>query len=314
MVKVISTVKLREDMLQTINDEFDSFDFEYINGNDLTDGDRRRAEIYVTYGGDIKDRDVEHFTSLRWIMVMSAGVDDMPLDKLQGVKVTNATGIHRIQMTEYTVGLILNHYKNFTQLRRDQDNREWRGDAKTIEICGKEVHILGTGSIGSRLAEVLSTFGLQTVGYNTNGRVVPPFDENQPLEDLLLYLGSADIVVNILPSTEDTRQLLTTSHFKQMKDDAIFINIGRGDVVSDEVVLETLTGNYISHMILDVFNEEPLPSTHPFYQLDNITITPHASSKTSQYLERAFDIFIYNLKRYNDEKNMKNAVSHRKGY
>lgn len=245
---------------------------------------------------------------------MSAGVDNIPLKALKHIQITNATGIHRIQMAEYTLGLILNHYKNFTQLKKDQDSCEWRKNAKTEEIYGKEVHILGTGSIGSRLAEALNVFGLKTVGYNTDGRKVLPFDENYPLKYLTKYINKADILINILPSTEVTRNLLTAEHFKAMKDTGIFINIGRGDVISDDVIIETLNKKYIDHMILDVFNEEPLPGSHPFYQLDNITITPHASSKTDQYLERAFHIFINNIDAFSKGTDMVNQVDVSKGY
>lgn len=314
MARILSTVKLKAGMMEELKGKFGHHHFKYVHRKEVTDKDRNEADIFVTYGGDISQSDVKDFKNLKWLMVMSAGVDDLPLQELKDVQITNATGIHRIQMTEYTLGLILNHYKNFTQLKKDQEKHEWRKNAKTEEIYNKEVHILGTGSIGSRLAEVLNIFGLKTVGYNTDGRSIPPFHKNYAIDDLIKHIKSADILINILPSTQATRNLLTVNHFKHMKDDGIFINIGRGDVISDEVILETLKEEYISHMILDVFNEEPLPGDHPFYQLNNITITPHASSKTDQYLERAFQIFIDNLDAYDHNKDMINQVEHQKGY
>lgn len=314
MGRILSSVRLKEDMLNTLKADFPLWDFKYVSRKDITDADREEAEVYVTYGGDITSQDVLAFKKLKWLMVMSAGVDDVPLNELKHVPVTNATGIHRIQMTEYTLGLILNHYKNFTQLNKDQENKFWRKNAKTEEIYGKEVHILGTGSIGTRLAEAFNVLGLKTVGYNTNGREVAPFQETYPLSNLKETIHQADILINILPGTKETEYLLTAGHFKKMKDTSVFINIGRGNIMSDEEIIEVLRSQYISHMILDVFNTEPLPEDHPFYQLGNITITPHASSKTDQYLERAFSIFTENLKAFDEGAEMINQVSHDKGY
>lgn len=314
MGRILSSVRLKEDMLNTLKADFPLWDFKYVSRKDITDADREEAEVYVTYGGDITSQDVLAFKKLKWLMVMSAGVDDVPLNELKHVPVTNATGIHRIQMTEYTLGLILNHYKNFTQLNKDQENKFWRKNAKTEEIYGKEVHILGTGSIGTRLAEAFNVLGLKTAGYNTNGREVAPFQETYPLSNLKETIHQADILINILPGTKETEYLLTAGHFKKMKDTSVFINIGRGNIMSDEEIIEVLRNQYISHMILDVFNTEPLPEDHPFYQLGNITITPHASSKTDQYLERAFSIFRENLKAFDEGAEMINQVSHDKGY
>lgn len=314
MVNILSTVRLKEEMVTELEEKFQSYHFKHIKKDEITDEDRKEADIYVTYGGDMSDEEAEKFENLKWVMVMSAGVDDVPLSALRHVEITNATGVHRIQMTEYTIGLILNHFKNFTQLKKDQENHEWRNNAKTEEIFGKEVHILGTGSIGSRLAEIFNAFGLKTVGYNTNGREIQPFNETYPLDGLKETISQADILINILPGTQETYHLLQTDHFKLMKDDSIFLNIGRGNVISDDVIIETLNENYISHMILDVFNTEPLPADHPFYEMGNITITPHASSKTDRYLERAFHIFLSNLEAFDKDIEMINQVNHSRGY
>lgn len=314
MKNIVSTIKLPEKMVSRVKELLPEAEYEYISSKEISAEERGRAEIFITYGTDMAESHVEEFKNLKWIMVMSAGLEMMPLDKLDGVLITNATGIHKIQMTEYTIGLILSYYKDFNQLYEDQKAGHWRENAFTTELYDKQVHILGTGSIGSHLAQVLSAFGVNTVGYNTNGRAVEGFDRSHPLDDLMNHIGEADILINILPSTEATTGLLTKDHFHKMKDDSVFVNIGRGDIVPDEVLIEVLEEKIIGHLILDVFNKEPLESESPFYKYDNITITPHASSKTSGYIERAFDIFEHNLKHMEDTGKMENVIDINKGY
>lgn len=314
MKNIVSTIKLPEKMVSRVKELLPEAEYEYISSKEISAEERGRAEIFITYGTDMAESHVEEFKNLKWIMVMSAGLEMMPLDKLDGVLITNATGIHKIQMTEYTIGLILSYYKDFNQLYEDQKAGYWRENAFTTELYDKQVHILGTGSIGSHLAQILSAFGVNTVGYNTNGRAVEGFDRSHPLDDLMNHIGEADILINILPSTEATTGLLTKDHFHKMKDDSVFVNIGRGDIVPDEVLFEVLEEKIIGHLILDVFNKEPLESESPFYKYDNITITPHASSKTSGYIERAFDIFEHNLKHMEDTGKMENVIDINKGY
>jgi phosphoglycerate dehydrogenase-like enzyme len=314
MENIVSTINLPEKMVSRIKELLPDAEYEYISSKEISAEERGRAEIFITYGTDMTESHVEEFENLKWIMVMSAGLEMMPLDKLDGVLITNATGIHKIQMTEYTIGLILSYYKGFNQLYEDQKVGHWRKNAFTTELYDKQVHILGTGSIGSHLAQVLSAFGVNTVGYNTNGRAVEGFDRLHPLDDLMDHIGEADILINILPSTEATTGLLTMDHFHKMKGDSVFVNIGRGDITPDEVLIKVLEEKIIGHLILDVFNEEPLDSDSPFYKYDNITITPHASSKTSGYIERAFDIFEHNLKHMEDTGKMENVIDINKGY
>src|SRR5699024_3853543 len=147
----------------------------------VTDRGREWADIFVTYGSDLRAEDMQAFKNLEWVLVMSAGRDDLPLREMEGRHITNAKGIHNIQMTEYTMGLVLNCYKESRQLNLEQDRSYWRKQAVTEEIYGKTVHILGTGSIGSHLAGVLKAFGTETPGYNTKGREVENFDRTHPV-------------------------------------------------------------------------------------------------------------------------------------
>ncbi|GAB3059883.1 D-2-hydroxyacid dehydrogenase [Salinicoccus sesuvii] len=314
MKRILSTVNLRSHMIEEMHQKHPELEYQFKKSSEVTDDDREWSEIFITYGGNVTKKDVEAFRNLKWIMVMSAGLDDLPLADLTHVHITNAKGIHKIQMAEYTVGLLLSYYKNFNQLRIDQNEAYWRKNAKTEEMHGKSVHLLGTGSIGSHLAEVMRIFGTEVVGYNTTGHKVEGFDRTYAIGELKQHISDADIVINILPSTAETRGMLEVDIFEEMKKSAVFVNIGRGDIMNDETISKVLEKSLIRHMILDVFNQEPLPADHVFYTYDNLTITPHASSKTEGYLERGFDIFAYNLQHIEDFQSMKNIIDNDRGY
>lgn len=310
-MNITSTVKLREEMIEKIDGEYN---YIYVEKENMTGKIKAETDIFVTYGGDLTDGEAEQFENLKWVHVMSAGIDEIPKEIFDKAIVTNSTGIHKIPMTEFAVGLLLQYYKNFNQLHEAQNKKEWITYSRSEELYGKEAHILGTGSIGSHLAKALQIFGVRTVGYNTNGRLIEGFDQTHAISELNSQIGSADIMVNILPSTRETTNFLQTATFKAMKDEAVFLNIGRGTVMTDEVLIEVLEQKYIAHVLSDVFNEEPLPADSPLYTFDNLTITPHCSAKTRMYNFRAFDIFTFNLERMNNESEMKNVIDYNKGY
>ena len=310
-MNITSTVKLREEMIEKIDGEYN---YLYVEKENMTGKIKAETDIFVTYGGDLTDGEAEQFENLKWVHVMSAGIDEIPKEIFDKAIVTNSTGIHKIPMTEFAVGLLLQYYKNFNQLHEAQNKKEWISYSRSEELYGKEAHILGTGSIGSHLAKALQIFGVRTVGYNTNGRLIEGFDQTHAISELNSQIGSADIMVNILPSTRETTNFLQTATFKAMKDEAVFLNIGRGTVMTDEVLIEVLEQKYIAHVLSDVFNEEPLPADSPLYTFDNLTITPHCSAKTRMYNFRAFDIFTFNLERMNNESEMKNVIDYNKGY
>ncbi|HJG33367.1 MAG TPA: D-2-hydroxyacid dehydrogenase [Jeotgalicoccus aerolatus] len=310
-MNITSTVKLKEYMTEKINEEYK---YLYVEKENMTDEIKAATDIFVTYGGDLNEGEAARFKNLKWVHVMSAGIDEIPKDIFDKAAVTNSTGIHKIPMTEFAVGLLLQYYKKFSVLNEAQKNNEWITYSKSEELYGKEAHILGTGSIGSHLAKTLQVFGVKTTGYNTNGRSIEGFDQTYPIEELNQRIQTADMMVNILPSTPSTTNFLQTDTFKVMKEDAVFLNIGRGTVMSDDVLIEVLEEKYIAHILSDVFNEEPLTQDSPLYNYDNLTITPHCSAKTSMYIVRAFDIFLDNLKHIDSPLDMQNVIDYNKGY
>lgn len=309
---VLSTINLPDKYIEDMKNE--GLTYKYVKSAELTEADLNEAEIMISYGSKIDFEHSEELTRIKWLHVMSAGMDEVPKEVYDKCVVTNSSGIHKIQMAEYAVGLILQYYKNLNQAYENQKAHIWERNLKSEEIYGKTAFILGTGNIGTRLAKLLSAFDVKVVGFNTSGREVEHFEKTLPIIELKNRLGEADIVVNILPSTKETRGMLDTSMFEAMKDSSVFLNIGRGDIMTDETMIDVLKNRTIRHMLLDVFNEEPLKEDSIFFEFDNITITPHASSKTSEYIPRAYKIFKENLHNLKNNEEMFNVVTFEKGY
>ncbi|WP_217589734.1 D-2-hydroxyacid dehydrogenase [Lentibacillus saliphilus] len=255
------------------------------------------ADVLVTYGEDLTESDIDKAVKLRWIMVISAGLERMPLHAIQkrDILVTNARGIHKVPMAEYVISMLLQVYRQEKQLIHNERNHIWDKSLRMQEISGRTMLIVGTGAIGQEVARLAKAFHMTTIGVSKSGRPVASFDETHKTIDLKDQLPKADFVVSVLPSTPDTRQLFSIDHFNAMPNHAIFINIGRGDVVAEDIIVEAIRSQKIAHVVLDVFEEEPLPANHMFWKEENITVTPHISGVSAQYVTRALAIFEENL-------------------
>ncbi len=275
------------------------------------------AEILVSYGGDLTEEVINQAAKLKWIMVFSAGIEKIPFDaiKQKGILVTNARGTSKTPMAEYTIGMILQVARKTKELIESEKLEEWNRRLKMIEISGATITIIGTGSIGSEIARLAKAFRMKTVGVNRSGRNVEYFDEVYPVTELEKAIDQGNYIVSVLPSTRDTYHLLKDYHFKKMKNDSVFMNIGRASLVDENVLIQALETGEIAHAVLDVFETEPLPNGHPFWKMENVTITPHLSGVSRQYLMRCIEIFEHNLQQYiSGENNYINVIDLNRGY
>ncbi|WP_046176707.1 D-2-hydroxyacid dehydrogenase [Domibacillus indicus] len=276
----------------------------------------QEAEILVTFGSDLTEEVMKNCRALKWIMTASAGIEEMPLGAIQerDILVTNARGVHKIPMAEFTIGFMLNHVKRFPELHALEQAETWNKQLPLQELCGKEVTILGTGAIGQEIARLARAFRMTVAGVNKSGNPVDEFDRIFTIDQLVPAIREADFVVSVLPSTKETIGLLQAEHFEAMKNTAAFINIGRGDLISEEVLLSAVNDEEIAHAYLDVFAAEPLPEAHPFWRHPGITVTPHISSITRQYVPRAMEIFEHNLRCFLNGGEYTNVIDIDKGY
>lgn len=314
-MEIVFTFELKDYQCATLQTEFPQLTFHF--NKSVKDIEVETASVLVTYGEDIDGSLLDRAANLKWLMVASAGVEKMPLAEIEkkGILVTNVRGIHKTPMAESVLAHILALRRSLPLIYENQKKKEWNKVVKSSELKGSTALILGPGAIGSEIGRLLQAFGVKTIGCNRSGAASQSMDEVIPFGDLKERLGEADYVVSVLPSTSETRGLLTKSYFDEMKDTVVFMNFGRGDLVEELVLLDALKSKSIGHAVLDVFEIEPLPSDNELWSLQNCTVSPHVSSLSGKYVERALIIFQNNLHKFiKGEAEFENPVDLKKGY
>lgn len=247
-----------------------------------------------------------------WIQSTWAGVESLvPTVKiLGGIQVTGLKGIFEPLMSEYVFAYILSDLRSIDHFRKLQEQHQWDDKKIPSTLTGKSLAILGTGSIGAHLSKTARQFGMRTIGVNRQG--IPSADFDAIETNILRALGTADYIVCCLPHTNQTAGVIDASCFSAMKDNAMFINVGRGSSVVESALIEALSTEQIRCAIIDVFESEPVPSSSPLWQLSNLTITPHISAPS--FPADVAKIFLDNLSRYEDGEALLFKVDLESGY
>lgn len=256
------------------------------------------AEILVAAGLPTELLGDAH--ALGWVQSVYAGVDRYDLDQLRtmDVVVTTASGVHAEPIAEQILGYLLVFERQLNRAIRQQDRRVWERFAGG-ELRGKTLGIIGLGQIGSRVAELGAAFGMTVVGTKRDPTTAPDaVTTAYPPDGLYRVLEAADYVVISCPLTPETDGLIGRDELATMDNDAILVNIARGRIVDEDALARTLQWGGLGGAALDVFDDEPLPDTSPFWGLSNVIITPHMSGSTPRYLDRLAELFAHNYHQF----------------
>jgi len=275
------------------------------------------AEIIVGWKKEMTEM-FEYTPKLRWLQSWSAGVNSMPLDKLEalGIKLTSANGVHAYPISETIFALMLALTRKIHTYVRNQTTKTWHHSELNLEIHGKTIGIIGVGAIGKETAKIAKAFGMNVLGVRNSGRLDEFVDRMYFSHQLDEILPHCDYVVVTLPLTQETHHLFGKKQFELMKKTAFFINIGRGPIVDEGSFISALNEGQIAGAGLDVFEKEPLSPKSPLWDMENVIVTPHTAGATEHYAKRVIeDIFIPNLKLYlNNQTPSINLVDYKKGY
>lgn len=258
--------------------------------------------------------------NLRWFQQWGAGADwlqNYPDVVKSNIVVTNASGVHPVQITEHVFAMLLGFARQLPKSYRAQRKKEWLkfNHNDMFELEGKIMLIVGVGAIGERLALMANAFGMTVVGMKRQPDTTVPGIEMMVGPDALhKVLPEADVVVMTIPLTNATKNFIAEEELELMKDDAVLINIGRGGTVDEDALLEYLEQGKLSGVGLDVFQQEPLPETSPLWNQERVIITAHYAGLSPRYDERAFAIFLDNLERYVKGEGLRNVVDKDLGY
>ncbi len=250
--------------------------------------------------------------ALKWMQSTYAGVEVLLGDGLrQDYQLTNVRGIFGPMMSEYVFGHLLSLTRHLPLYREQQRQRIWH-PLPYATLDGRTLLILGTGSIGQHLATTGQHFGMQVWGVNRSGREVAGFDETFQLQALPRLLPQADVIVSVLPATRETFHLLDGAQLARCKPSCILFSVGRGSTIDTRALIQYLRQGQLGAAVLDVFEQEPLPASHPLWEMPNLIITPHNSawSEPGQVVR----IFARNYLRYVEGEALEFLVDMQQGY
>jgi phosphoglycerate dehydrogenase-like enzyme len=251
---------------------------------------------------------VEEMPRLRAIQLLSAGADAWVGRVPEGVTLCDARGVHDSSTAEWVLTAILASLRRFDHFARAQAEHRWSYAevSPTDELAGKRVLIVGAGSIGSALAARLAPFEVSLTHVARTAR-----DGVHGVEELPRLLPEADIVVVLVPLTDQTRGLIDAGFLAAMRDGALLVNAARGPVADTAALAKEIGAGRI-FAALDVTEPEPLPAGHPLWSMPGLLLTPHVAGSVRGLLPRAYRLAGAQVRRFLAGEVLINQV--REGY
>ncbi|WP_152657780.1 D-2-hydroxyacid dehydrogenase [Oceanobacillus sp. CFH 90083] len=283
-------------------------EFRYLTEDTLTEDDLEWADAFC--GFQIKKN--TDYSKVKWVHSLGAGVDGFlySQDWDENVLLTRTVCSFGQRIGEYCLSYILKDVQAHQKFAEQQSEKVWRPITPEL-LGGKQAVIYGTGEIGQKVAGILSAFGMKVQGISLSGKPKAEFHQVAAIDSHGSVIKEADYVINTLPLTDNTADFFDKNLFEQVRRIG-FINAGRGNSLVDTDLMDALEKEQVRFAVLDVFREEPLPASHPFWKHPDITITPHISAVTTA--KEAVDCFVDTLRRVESEQVLENKVDIRKGY
>jgi len=276
------------------------------------------ADTEVIFGFDLPHDLAGRTPGLKWIQVLSAGVDHLMTEDIlkSPVIMTNIKGMSATPIAEFIFGVALMLVKQLPLCFQLKQAKQWQ-KFKTSTLLSKTMGIVGLGSIGREVARLAKAFGMKVIAIRrvteqtTHAENV---DIMLPGDQLHRLLAESDFVVLSVPLTPETNGLIGEKELRTMQSTAYLVNIARGDVVDEEALSRALEEGWIAGAGLDVFATEPLPADSRLWALPNVILSPHVSGDIECEYELATELFAENLKRYLNGDRLFNVVDKKRGY
>lgn len=234
---------------------------------------------------------------LRWLQVLTAGVDALAGIDLHGAVVSTVSGIHGPQMSEHAFMLLLALRRDLPLLLDQQKARIWQATRPPL-IAGSRLLIVGVGQIAEAVAKRAQAFDMHVTGVSGSRREAPGFDRIVPTGDLIAAAAEADHMIVLAPYSERTHHLISRDVIAALPPHAVLINIARGAVVDEAALTEALAQNRIAGAGLDVFEREPLPADSALWALPNVIVTPHMGGWSNAFAAQVAPIIATNAARW----------------
>lgn len=251
---------------------------------------------------------------LRWVQTMAAGgggqvgAAGLSPEQLARIAFTTSAGVHGGPLAEFAVFGVLAGAKTLPRLLEQQRTHTWSGRWQMAQVSEQTVLVLGLGGIGSEVARLLSGLGATVVGTSRRPIDLPGVSRAIHPDELLSVAPSVDAVVTTLPGTAATTGLLGAEFFAALKSGATVVNVGRGTVIDEPVLIDALRSGVVGFAALDVFASEPLDAASPLWDLPNVLMSPHTAALNEAEERRIAELFASNATRFLDGDELINRV------
>lgn len=277
--------------------------------------DLARADIAVLTGDVWTDRGagrlfsvVKKASNLRWFHVFAAGTNEPIFDELRarGVSITHSAGSSARPIAHTVMMHLIALCRNARTFAVDQSNKRWL-ELDGVDLEGRTLGIVGLGQIGAELALLAPHFGMRVIGLRRTVRGDEPC-ETWPISRLHDLLPMVDDLV-LAASLNDTSQgIIGAAELAMLRPGAHLVNVGRGGLIDEQALTDSLRNGHLGGAALDVFVVEPLPATSELWDLPNVIVTPHSAASTPIGYVRAAEIFHDNLDRYSRGVELRNLA------
>ena len=239
--------------------------------------------------------------NLRVLQLPNAGYDDALGYWRSGMTICNAAGVHSTSTAELTVGLAIAAQRNFLDFAKAQVEARW-SHQRERSLADSRIAIVGYGDIGKEIQARLAPFEVSITAYSKSGRA-----GSKSITELDADLPLYDIVILIVPLSDETRGIFDARRLALMKTGALLINVARGPIVDTDALLRELESGRL-RAALDVTDPEPLPADHPLWRAPNVLITPHVGGDTNAFKPRFQALLTDQLNRYLSGQPLRNIV------
>jgi phosphoglycerate dehydrogenase-like enzyme len=291
-------------------------DLEVTSTSDPADVAPRAAQFDLVFGEPSLLRPLlPSLTALRWAQVTWAGVEPLLDPSLRrDYTLTNARGVFGGLMSEYVFGYLLAHERRLLEKHAAQQAGRW-DPTPPGSLRGKQLGLLGVGTIGAALARTAKHFGMGVKGFtraSEDSEDVDTYFHGSLAEQREAFAGDLDYLVSIMPATAATRLVVDAALLAALPRRAVFVNPGRGGTVDEAALAQALAGGTIAGAVLDVFQQEPLPSDHIFWKTPNLLITSHTAALS--FPEDITPVFVDNYRRLLRGEPLRYQVDFERGY
>lgn len=255
---------------------------------------------------------LQNMPNLKWVQSLWAGVENLVHTLPDEVAVVRMTDPQLAKtMAEAVLTMTLYLHRDLPKYAEQQLDAVWEQHTLTLPE-DRIVGILGLGALGRAACGTLSLNGFDVLGWSRSLRSIPDVRCYFGDDGLAELLSIADIVVILLPLTNETKGLLDKSRLSQMKRGASVINFGRAQIADEKALLDALQSRQLQHAVLDVFETEPIPTNDPLWRNKNVTILPHIAAPTN--MATASRIAVKNISTFLETGRLPQSVDRAKGY